>query len=200
MVRIFPPRNLPGAAEKWGREVEGRVIDLESKQERDASKLNNSLRNSSGQLAVLARQIDALSETATRVEDASKLYEAFESREYSWPGGSNVGWYPYTPTVTASSLSGRFRVTVVGSIRDGSAYATFSAPGYPRNRIVDDTPSAALDRVSVLGAFANGGSSLGSWLVSYAPGESVTFTGQMMLSSSYEIIAKGVRLQVEPLL
>lgn len=60
MADVFPPRDLPGRAEEWGRQVERRIESGEASEQQLEQKVDNGLRATGGQLAVLARQIDAL--------------------------------------------------------------------------------------------------------------------------------------------
>lgn len=60
MADVFPPRDLPGRAEEWGRQVERRIEAGESSEQQLDQKVDNGLRATGGQLAVLARQIDAI--------------------------------------------------------------------------------------------------------------------------------------------
>lgn len=57
---VYPPSNLPGLAEKWGRAVEGRANILNRDLTQVTQKVDNGLRANAGQLAVLATQIDSL--------------------------------------------------------------------------------------------------------------------------------------------
>lgn len=59
---VFPQRNLPGLAENWGRHVENRIELGESSETQLEQKVDNGLRSTSGQLAVLSNQINTLTE------------------------------------------------------------------------------------------------------------------------------------------
>lgn len=67
---VYPPRNLPGRAEDWGRAVEAR----DKIQARDltqlAQKTDNGLRATAGQLAVVATQIDTLTTQQGEIQGA----------------------------------------------------------------------------------------------------------------------------------
>lgn len=60
MADVFPARNLPGLAEDWGRHIEKRVVEGENSDQQLSQKVDNGLRATAGQLAVLAGQIDEL--------------------------------------------------------------------------------------------------------------------------------------------
>lgn len=60
MADVFPPRDLPGRSEEWGRQVENRIEAGEKSEQQLEQKVDNGLRATGGQLAVLSRQIDAL--------------------------------------------------------------------------------------------------------------------------------------------
>lgn len=54
---VYPPRDLPGRADNWGRRVEEVNKDLFARQVQIQQMVENGLRSTSGQLAVLAQQI-----------------------------------------------------------------------------------------------------------------------------------------------
>lgn len=58
---IYPPRNLPPAAQQWGRAVENRQRNLNSEQLQTRSSLDNFNRATSSSLAVNGRSLDELS-------------------------------------------------------------------------------------------------------------------------------------------
>lgn len=62
MADVFPPRDLPGRAEEWGRQVERRIENGESSEEQLEQKVDNGLRATGGQLAVLSQQLDRITE------------------------------------------------------------------------------------------------------------------------------------------
>lgn len=68
MVDVFPRRNLPGDAEQWGRDVEGRVVDLSTGQEILGQQLQSQNRNTASNLAVMAAQIQTLGEQQEALE------------------------------------------------------------------------------------------------------------------------------------
>lgn len=57
---VYPPRDLPGRADAWGRRVEDVDKSLFDTQVQLDQKVDNGLRATSGQLAVLAKQLDEL--------------------------------------------------------------------------------------------------------------------------------------------
>lgn len=60
MTFVYPPRNLPGTAENWGRAVEARDNILSTDVTAQSQKLDNALRATGGQLAVMSSQIDSI--------------------------------------------------------------------------------------------------------------------------------------------
>lgn len=60
---VFPPFNLPLEGIPWARAAQDRIIEGEISENQLTQKVDNGLRSTSGQLAVLARQINALSDT-----------------------------------------------------------------------------------------------------------------------------------------
>lgn len=61
MSKVFPPRNL-GIAEKWGREVESRILSIESTLSGLRQLFDNLGRHSSSQDTIISRQIADLTE------------------------------------------------------------------------------------------------------------------------------------------
>lgn len=61
-MAVYPPRNLPGLAEQWGRAVERKLESIDSDFTQLSQSSNNSDRANSGQLAVLSAAITELQE------------------------------------------------------------------------------------------------------------------------------------------
>ena len=59
---VYPPRDLPGRADDWGRRVEGVSEDLYKSQVQLQQTLNNGQRATAGQLALLSRQLKRVTE------------------------------------------------------------------------------------------------------------------------------------------
>lgn len=57
---VYPPRNLPGRAEDWGRAVEARDKLAAKELTQAVQRMDNGLRATSGQLAVIAEQINTV--------------------------------------------------------------------------------------------------------------------------------------------
>lgn len=62
---VYPPRNLPGLAEDWGRASETHANLLSKELVQQSQTMNNALRATGGQLAVIAQQVDLLGSTVT---------------------------------------------------------------------------------------------------------------------------------------
>src|SRR5690606_13464255 len=65
MADVMPARNLPGGAEAWGREMDNGLDLLEGEQNISSQRVKNYLRSTSGQLAVLSRNVNELTYRAT---------------------------------------------------------------------------------------------------------------------------------------
>lgn len=207
MARTFPPNNLPGDSPKWGRQIQDTILELEKTADSLAQTGNNSSRGSSGELAVLSRQIESTSSLLARLEAVGKVSSAKKVGDYEFPSDAQFPdprmWYPSPPSVTVTSASGRFKVTVMAAASGGGA-ATFSAPGYNRDRIIGHTDESAywgaiLNSGWSLGSPYNSGASIGSWNVTYPPGSEITFTAQVLIPVRY-LTVRGVEIQVQPLL
>ncbi len=59
---VYPPRDLPGRADDWGRRVEAVSEDLYKSQVQLQQTLNNGQRATAGQLALLSRQLKRVTE------------------------------------------------------------------------------------------------------------------------------------------
>ena len=59
---VYPPRDLPGRADDWGRRVEAVSEDLYKSQVQLQQTLNNGQRATAGQLALLSRQLKMVTE------------------------------------------------------------------------------------------------------------------------------------------
>lgn len=193
---VYPPRNLPGSAEVWGRSVENRDEILDRKIDVQVQKTDNGLRAVSGQLAALSSQINALQSTTERLVDASQIYTA--SVGTGWTSGT-AGWVSGTPSVTASSLSSKFQVTVTGGAGGGTGFFTFSTTGYPRSRALGSSASAVLERASALGGAGEAGTASRSWVISMPSPGPYTFTAQAYKTDSYVFII-GLEITVQPVL
>lgn len=64
---MFPRRNLPGLAEDWGRAIENRIVEGESQNEQTDQRVDNGLRATNGQLAVMSNQVVDLSDQVTEL-------------------------------------------------------------------------------------------------------------------------------------
>ena len=60
---VFPPRNLPGPAVPWGREVEERLNELKNRYKMSEQDLQGMNRALASQFSNLSRQIDRMSES-----------------------------------------------------------------------------------------------------------------------------------------
>lgn len=185
---IFPRRNLPGEADAWGRHIELRIKDVERDSKILDQTVNNAGRADAGSLAVMSAQIEKLI-------DAGQVYQS--SVGTTWTGVTS--WVTPTPSVSASSLSGRFQVSVYGGSAAGTSYFTFAAPGYDRERAKGGTASAINSRVSALGGASTVGSAYRSWVVSLAPRTVHTFSAEGWCDDAYTSMI-GLGITVQPLL
>lgn len=205
---VFPRRNLPADAEPWGRKQDDvtrsqgrRITALEL-----ASQSNN--RSNAGQLGVIGRQLDALEAQQVEItntvaalgvvvadlQDAGKLYEA--SAAGPWAGDA---WASGTPSVTASSRSRRFRVTITAAAAGATSLFTFSTTGYPRDRIIGSSASAVLSRISATGGASSTNTAYGTWVVTMPSTGSYTFRAEARGTTGFSS-SEALGISVEPLL
>lgn len=64
MTRRPPPRNLPPNAEPWGRDVDRRIMDLETAQSTSAQATQNTLSSLNSSLLLLGTQLNTIATTA----------------------------------------------------------------------------------------------------------------------------------------
>lgn len=76
MADVFPPRDLPGRSEEWGRQVENRIEGGEKSEKQLEQKVDNGLRATGGQLAVLSRQLDLLTEQQNELQLGRRTHTA----------------------------------------------------------------------------------------------------------------------------
>jgi len=219
---VFPPRSLGGPADNWGRKVEGEILNEGVARVRLEQKTDNALRAISGQLAVSATQLDELtvqqaqltaqqsdlanqqaelvnqinrlSNVILDLQDAGKVY--LVSADGPWNG---VGWATGARSVTASSRSRRFRVTVSGTSAGTMSFFSFSTTGYPRDRILGGTAAAARSRVSATGGASVQNTTYGTWVITMPSTGDYTFTAEAYGTDSFSS-SLALNLTVEPLL
>lgn len=155
-------------------------------------------------VTTLDATVTDLADAQARIEDASQVYYS-DSGSNTWTLGGSAEWAttPATPSITASSLSGRFRVTVSGSANNAIGAVTFSAPGYSRSRAEGGSSSAVRSRVTVGGGASYVATASGSWVVTLAANTSHTFLAEFLNltgTPSYPVYVFSLTLQVEPLL
>lgn len=68
MPDVFPRRNLPDLAEQWGRDVEGRVVNLDTSITIIGQEVQSLNRNTASSLSVVANQIVQLQEAQAAIE------------------------------------------------------------------------------------------------------------------------------------
>lgn len=96
---VFPRRNLPGAAEQWGRKVEDRIEAGESSEVQLTQVVNNMGRATAGQLAVLSRQIEVLSTQQADLVGRVAYFSNDGTGSYSAPGDHVIAGNSITITL-----------------------------------------------------------------------------------------------------
>lgn len=180
--------NLPPEAMPWGRYVQGELGTLARAQ-------GISSQNSSSDARTLNAAQDRLAAQIERLNNAADVQLA--SVGTSWNGVTT--WVTGTPSVTSYSISGKFLVTVSGGSSGGSSFLTFSAPGYDRERAKGAGSAVLSERVSVIGGISSPGSGSRSWIATFPPNSTVTFTAEGFSEDSYASLI-GMQIQVQPLL
>lgn len=164
--------------------------------------VNNSLRATSGQLETIAGNIDTIVRQQGEILNTlDRLANAGEVQENIAVGVSEgVVWYENPPSVTMSSLSGRFEVSIFGTSAGAMSFYSFTAPGYPLSRITGSGASES-ERVSGAGGASSAFTVYGSWIVtpSAETGTPVTFTAQARGTTQYSSTTS-LKIRVRPVL
>ncbi|PRI10912.1 hypothetical protein [Leucobacter massiliensis] len=140
------------------------------------------------------RVLMRLQETVEKLEDAAKVFTNSTGAMHT-----GASWMPAPPSVEASSLSRKFRVTVTGGSTGGSTILTFSAPGFTRDRALGGTPDAVLARAMALGGASDAGTAQRSWIVMMPGPGPYTFTAQAHPTDGFAT-AVGLQIDVQPVL
>lgn len=99
---VYPARDLPGRAEDWGRAVETRDQILDKTLTQLTQKVDNGLRATGGQLAVLSGQIDTLTTQQAEVRSAVTELSSRSTHQVSPANISVSGNATVAPFPTAS--------------------------------------------------------------------------------------------------
>lgn len=192
---VFPPRDLPGRAEVWGRAVEGSIGLNQSDMDQLRQVVTNGLRATSGQLETVSQAVSTLADTVNLLANAGEV-----SENVATTVSNGVAWYPNPPEVTMSSLSGRFEVSIFGTSAGAMSFYSFTAPGYPLSRITG-TGADESERVSGAGGASSAFTVFGSWIVTptATPGTPVTFTAQARGTTQYSSTTS-LKIRVRPVL
>lgn len=199
---MYPSRDLPGRAEEWGRAVEGRQRVAEQDAEQLRQKVDNGLRATAGQLETISQTLNQVVEQQGTIQATlDRLANAGEVSENVATTVSNGDvWYPSPPSVTMSSLSGRFEVSIFGTSTGAMSFYSFTAPGYPLSRITGSGANES-ERVSGAGGASSAFTVYGSWIVTptSAVGDPVTFTAQARGTTAYSSTTS-LKIRVRPVL
>lgn len=132
-IDVYPPRDLPGRADNWGRRVEEVNKDLLARQVQIQQMVENGLRSTSGQLAVLSRQIDTLASQQEFLISLSRVVSGSFSDIRQVAQGQ---WMPDPVEVTLSSPSGRIEITFGGSANNGGTVFAYQVVGATSGTVI----------------------------------------------------------------
>ena len=205
---VFPLPNVSPATKPWARKITDAVRGTGHEVIKLRQLIDGNNLALSGQVGVASRQIDVLTaqqqnlqnqqaqleDVLNRLVDAGKIYEAS-----SGSGSNGAVWYTNPPSVSASSRSGKFEISIFGTAAGNTSYYSFSTTGYPRDRIVGSSAAASLARVSGLGGASATSTVYGSWVVQLSANTSHTFTAQALGTSDFSSTV-ALKIQVRPLL
>lgn len=135
---VFPPRNLPGNAENWGRAVEQRTNVLDNNQVQLSQKVDNGLRATGGQLAVISSQIELVTAQQTVIGDTVTELSSRSTHQVSPASIAVDGSATIPPFPTASRefsfpapQGGRRSAILIFSCEYTSSSSTISANIFP---------------------------------------------------------------------
>lgn len=124
MGDVFPPRDLPGRAEDWGRKVEKRIEDGETATNVLRGSLDGLNRNTASSLQVLGGQVRDLGGRET--------YSAFDaSASNGWNTTSQPANAPFGPSITVTLTEPRVvsivyivNITAIADCRVANTYTS----------------------------------------------------------------------------
>lgn len=146
---VFPPRDLPGRADDWGRKVEDRVRGAEQGVEALQQALGNQGRGQSGTNTTLARQLVDLT---GRVGYADKSLDLLS---WTTTQTANIGWGP-TLTFTLNEprvISATFAIeaTLGGVANNGGTFDIAVSTGF----LVNGASANGYEAIGAMNAMAN---------------------------------------------
>lgn len=146
-MTVFPPRDLPGRGEAWGREVESRVNQSLRGVQRLQQALGNSSRSSSGQLASTSELIDELSNRAMDIAAIPNMSVTGTATVAPFPTTTYTHTFPATPGLRTGFLMFN-GVSSVSPLRSTSSVVFLRYQGRLLTRLLPDlTGYAAIDPV-----------------------------------------------------
>lgn len=179
MPDVFPRRNLPGEAEQWGRDLETRVIGLDTNSEILGQQIQSQNRNIASSLAVMAGQIEALTEQQATLQAQQVALAAqtaalqstinFLSTQTLYDqrpgasggskpgvGGGGFAYEGYDPTydceiTVTTATSGQLLISVGGAISSSGGGAGIG-PEVVGGSLPDFTTSATAGNGAAVGA------------------------------------------------
>ena len=105
-------------------------------------------------------------------------------------------WAAQRPSVTATSLSGRYLVTIIATLA-GAGKVCFSCTGYSRDRILSTFDASETVSVNV---GSNTTTVMGTWVAERPAGSSNTFYGNIRSDTSSTVVWRSCLVRVQPIL
>lgn len=180
---VFPRRDLPGAAEKWGREVETRIIGLESAVLGQRGNLQSENRSSASTLQELSRQIVQLKENQDELDAAVRAIPKpalSQNTSSSFTLGS--GWNTVVSTsLTVPAGASLVRLLVIGSGQIVTDTTTQNVETSYRLNVpgIGDSPSAPGPWAVGYGDFRTVLLPSYGWIANVTPGQTITANFQV---------------------
>lgn len=96
-MTVYPPRNLPGTANEWGRAIETELASVERSLTSEFSSIENRERASSGQLATSGSIIDELMGRSSEVITLPNMSVTGSAVNPPFPTSTQVATFPAVP-------------------------------------------------------------------------------------------------------
>lgn len=177
----FPRRNLNPEAEEWGREVEGRIFELENRAQGNTQSVSGLNRSSAASLQELTEKIDLLDRQVQRI---GTLYGAIPKMGQETAVANNFavgsGWSTVASVTFLPDSSGTFQVTATAQGRLVSN-STSTLMGAEIRLVLGGSASPAMTGLPATpsGTWVNNMKVSWPWTVATSAGNPITIAAQV---------------------
>lgn len=125
--KVFPPRNLPGLADNWGREVQNETLALRREILSTNQNIGNLSRSTGGQLAVISVQLDTIANQQAAINTQQSAIVA-QQAEIASQQAELVARSSVTQSLSNLSVSASAPPSTPGSVNWESGDRNFTPP------------------------------------------------------------------------